>query len=245
MHERMSRSAILLRWFLILSIPIVSIVVTTTPAESYYSTYSANSYGGSYNGYEVFLSPAYHSGTAGARGECQFETERYMARETARYATYKQAAGHTLTERGYNTFIGWSSPTINKNDSNSLGVDLHIPIHSNAREENCYNYTLSNHGTHVIYVSSSGSSLASELMTRIGTYTGSYGDPSTGTNDLTCHVSSNCTAYSCLTELCDTSAVAAYVEAEYHTWNSGVTWLTRLDWQSRIGYGVDRYLGYP
>jgi len=45
---------------------------------------------------------------------------------------------------------------------------------------------------------------------------------------------------------------AAYIETEFHDWETGVDWLTSYDgsgayddWTWRIGWGVDSYLGYP
>jgi hypothetical protein len=204
----------------------------------------------SWNGKKVFLSPAYHTSEPGARGECQDQVERYMNRAIAQEAAYRgdRPGSVDFTERGYRVAIGWSTPTQNKNDSNSWGADIHIPLHSNAKSPGCGASSSANAGTMVIYVSTAGSNLSSYVRDAVGTwfdYQGTYGSPSPGINDLKCHVTSPCTPYSSLTELNDTTAIASYLENEYHTWVSGVNWLTRTDWQSRIGMAVDQYLGYP
>lgn len=49
-----------------------------------------------------------------------------------------------------------------------------------------------------------------------------------------------------LYELTATAMPAAYIEAEFHDWPSGVTWLADYDvWAWRVGWGVDQHLGYP
>jgi hypothetical protein len=216
------------------------ISATGAEAVSYY-------YPNPWNGKRVFLSPAYHGTTPGARGECSGEVERYMNRDIAREAGYRgyRPNNWVLTERGYRVAIGWAGPTQNKNDSNAWGADIHVPLHSNAKSGGCGASSTSNAGTVVIYVSSAGSSLSSWMRDNVGKATGIYGSPSPGTNDYKCHVTSSCTPYSSLTELNYTTAVASYLESEYHTWVTGVNWLNATDWQSRIGWAIDVYLGYP
>ncbi len=194
---------------------------------------------------KIFLSPAYHTATAGARQECKGKTERFMARENARIAGIGYQHGYVLVERGYDVAIGYSGPGTNRNESNAWGANYHLPIHSNA-SRGCSNPTPAQvAGTHVIYVSNAGSSLSSQIVSKVGPW-------SPGQNDKKGHVNTGITRFDCkpgggpnLTEVCDTNAVAAYIEAEFHDWNAGVDWLVKKDWQWRIGYAVDAYLGYP
>ncbi|MBT3247668.1 MAG: hypothetical protein HN361_02325 [Actinobacteria bacterium] len=240
-------------FFSIAFLAAASIVHFSSPAEATTGYWNGNS---PRNYYRVYLSPAWHSSTAGARGECLNKSERSMARVTAYHASvYDWVSGmFTLRERGYDVAVGIGSPVANKNDSNSWGANYHIPIHSNAAWGCSSPISSSNAGTRVIYVSSGGSGLASKLVYYVGqrNYT-SYGSPSPGTNDYRGHVNTGITSFDCisgngvpaLTEVCYTTAVAAYLEAEFHDWNTGASWLDTTNWQSRIGWSVDVYLGYP
>ncbi len=206
------------------------------------------------NGYKVYLSPAYHTSVAGARGECGSNTERLMAQDNV----YDAAVGgsssrgeyQNLITRGYMVRIGYSGPTTNKNSSNSWGSDLHIPVHSNGyggsgRPGGCSTTSTTGTGARIIWVSSSGESFATKIASSLSGAT-------PGTPDKECDINKGeCTSYRCgtypvLTELCNTSAVAAYSEVEFHDWNSGITFLhDHYNWAWRFGWAVDSYLGYP
>lgn len=209
-----------------------------------------------WNGYRVYLSPAYHTATAGARGECQGQTERTMARGIAQEATIGGSASRgeyqNLVTRGYYVRIGSNGPGTNKNSSNAWGADLHIPIHSNAyggsgRPGGCSTTSTNGTGARIIYTSSNGSVLAGHLAYTLGGAT-------PGSPDKKCNINGSdpCTSFRCngtgptLTELCNTIAVAAYSEIEFHDWNLGTQFLNdEYNWAWRIGWAVDRYFGYP
>ena len=208
-----------------------------------------------WNGKKIYLSPATHS-DAGSRGECQGASGMGTLNENTaafRFAYYaasgdyigssiSTSAYRNLRRRGYKVRIGRGTVSSAIENSNAWGATVHIPIHSNARPENCSDSTNSLHGTHVIYKSfgsTGGEGLALQMKDTIGA-------ASPGTNDLTCHNSSNCTAYNCLGELCNTVAKAAYLEREFHTWNLGAQWMKTDEYNSwRLGWAVDRFLGYP
>lgn len=208
-----------------------------------------------WNGKKVYLSPARHS-DAGGRGECAGNNglgtlnENTAAYRFAYYAatgnyvgaTTSTSAYRNLRTRGYKVRIGRGTVSSAISNSNAWGATVHIPIHSNARTESCGNTNASLHGTHVIYQSygaTGGEGLSDKLKTTIGAI-------SPGTNDLTCHNSSACTAFNCLGELCNTSAKAAYLEREFHTWNAGAKWMSTDQYNTwRLGWAVDSFLGYP
>jgi hypothetical protein len=208
-----------------------------------------------WNGKKVYLSPARHS-NAGSRGECRGSAgmgslnENTAAYRFAYYAATGDYVGNkkstsqyrNLRTRGYKVRIGRGTISSAIRNSNAWGATVHIPIHSNARSESCSNNTANRHGTHVIYKSygsKGGQGLSEELKKTIG-------PASPGTNDLICHNSSNCTAFDCLGELCKTVAKAAYLEREFHSWNRGAKWMKTDHYNTwRLGYAVDKFLGYP
>lgn len=109
---------------------------------------------------------------------------------------------------------------------------MHIPLHTNARTESCTDTVAANHGTQGFYVSTSGANCATSMASKVGSL-------SPGTTDTSVYRTN-------LAELNNTNAVACYLEAEFHTWNSGVTWIRdEVDWTWRIGWTVDAYYGYP
>ena len=213
-------------------------------ADEFYYSY------GAWNGKKVYLSPARHS-DAGGRGECGGNNENAMAFTTARAATngdhygdYTQdyssptGAGRNLRARGYQVRIGTGTINTAITNSNAWGTHIHIPIHSNARTESCTNTVLSPHGTVVISASAAGASLSTQMR-----YAHEASSP--GTGDQTCTDTSGCTSIT-LAELRQTTAVASYLEADFHSWNTGVNWVrSGHRWGWRISWGVDRYLGYP
>lgn len=206
---------------------------------------------GTWNGAKIYLSPARHSDT-GHRGECRRQSENEMAFRTARRATNGRYYGDSyqpdspwrnLRSRGYLVRIGTGSVSSAVRNSNAWGAHLHIPIHSNADVAGrCARTNAGRFGTVVIYKSygsSGGQGLARAIGERVG-------PASPGTRDYICHNSSSCTRFNCLAELCNTRARAAYLEAEFHTWNRGVDFVRKSYWWAwRLGWAVDRFLGYP
>jgi hypothetical protein len=212
-------------------------------ADEFYYSY------GTWNGKKIYLSPARHS-DSGSRGECSGKSENDMAYSTARngvngdwYGDYDSdyydpnGGGRNLRARNYQIRIGTGTIYSAVDNSNAWGSDLHIPIHSNASGSGTCGGSYG--GTVTIYKSSAGQAFAGQLR-----YTHEASSP--GTNDLTCYVGSSCTQASCLYELCSTTAVAGYLEADYHDWSGATGWLDAgYSWSWRIGWAVDRYLGYP
>ena len=208
-----------------------------------------------WNGKKVYLSPARHS-DAGSRGECTGSdgmgdlNENTAAYRYAYYAASGNYVGSSTSDspyrnlrlRGYKVRIGRGTVSSAISNSNAWGADVHIPIHSNARSESCSSTNTSRHGTHIIYKSygsTGGEGLSGFIKDTVGV-------SSPGTNDLICHNSSSCTAFDCLGELCKTSAKAAYLEREFHTWNTGAKWMKTDQYHSwRLGWAVDQFLDYP
>lgn len=208
-----------------------------------------------WNGKKVYLSPARHS-DSGARGECQGSSgmgsydENTAAYRFAYYAgsgnyvgsAISNSAGRNLRTRGYKVRIGRGTVSSAIQNSNAWGATVHISIHSNARKESCTNDNAASHGTVVIYKSygvSGGEGLSDFIKQTVGV-------SSPGSNDFICHNSSSCTAFNCLAELCNTAAKAAYLEREFHSWNRGAKWMNTDQYNAwRLGWAVDRFLGYP
>lgn len=209
---------------------------------------------GTWNGYRIYLSPARH-GDSGSRGECGTLGENDLAYWVAWDATngdyYNDAYDpsstlRNLRARGYRVRIGRGTLQSAIDNSNAWGADLHIPIHSNADVfGQCSRTDPSRFGTVVIYWSTStgGQALASQLLSTVGTSSG-YRSP--GTNDYTCYNPGHPCTQITLGELRYTSAVAAYMETEFHTWTTGYNWIYDSPiWAWRIGWGIDVYLNYP
>lgn len=210
---------------------------------------------GTWNGYRIYLSPATHS-NSGSRGECgslgENDLNNYVATDATSGTYYNDVYDPTspnrnLRARGYKVRIGRGTFSTAWQNSNAWGADLHIPLHSNADfHDQCGRTTASRFGTVVIYwhTSSGGPLLAAQLRDKLGTRSGEH---SPGTNDYTCpNPGHPCTSVSELSELKNTSAVAAYVESEFHTWTTGYNWLYESwVWAWRIGFAVDSHLGYP
>jgi hypothetical protein len=209
---------------------------------------------GTWNGKRIYLSPARHD-DSGSRGECGSLDENtlgyYLAYYAANSSYYSDAYNpsssyRNLRARGYKVRIGRGTLQSAIDNSNAWGATLHIPMHSNADKYNqCSRTDASRFGTVIIYwhTSGGGPDLAAKLRDRVGTYSGAT---SPGTNDFTCYNPGHpCTTIT-LGELRYTSAVAAYMESEFHTWNTGATWLSQAwQWGWRVGWAVDVHLGYP
>lgn len=205
---------------------------------------------GTWNGYRIYLSPARHT-DSGSRGECGTLGENDLAYWVAWDATngsyYNDVYNPTspsrnLRARGYRVRIGRGTLQSAIDNSNLWGADLHIPIHSNADVfGQCSRTNAASFGTVVIYWSSStgGQALATQLRNYVG-------PSSPGTNDYICYNPGHpCTTIT-LGELRYTSAVAAYLETDFHTWTTGYNWVYNSPvWAWRIGAAVDSHLNYP
>lgn len=210
------------------------------------------------NGRRVFLSVACHDGNDLVSGgpcidntSCSY-SENAGSNSIAVEAVIGTARGYpgfnNLLERGYTVRVGRGTARNNISRSNSWTTiwnsAVHIPIHSNAKSENCTNTTLSGHGTLGMYNSqvsatgkptSAGKTLADLLwQTTVGTHSPGTSDGPSIRNDLG--------------ELKPdgVEAVSAYLEAEFHTWNTGVTFLRDYrTWAWQIGNAVDSCFGKP
>lgn len=198
-------------------------------SDDYYWPGSSN-----WNGYAIYLSPAHHWN--GWKWGCDDYAEDFWMQNGIVPAA-ASGEGSDLQARGYYVRVGAADPDENVIRSNgwlSSGSDYHIPIHSNAHgSDNCGSYSASQSGTIVFHYpgSAAGEGLADSLAYTVG-------GESPGTTDYT----TDATFY----ELSETRMPAAYIETEFHDWQTGVDWLKSYnDWTWRIGWGVDRYLGYP
>lgn len=195
---------------------------------------------GSWNGKKIYLSPARHADT-GSRGECRNGSENVIGYYAAR-ATGVGYGGtsdvQNLVNKGYKVRIGRGTVSTAIERSNNWNADLHIPLHSNATTGGCGTTSENEGGTWTIYESNAGERLSNKIRRDLG-------PSSPGDNERTC-TSSQCTVFDCLGELCDTQAVASYVEAEFHTWNRGIDWLREQQtWSYRIVQAIELHLDYP
>jgi hypothetical protein len=190
-----------------------------------------------WNGKVVYLSQACHD-----RGDtvchtntgCDGFDENVNARMVAIAAATSQGSRHlNLLERGYKVVRGNGLTTSNIANSNRVGADVHVPIHSNAINRSCETkLSADRFGTHVMYVSKAGRKCA-QIMTSV------VGAASPGTNDARQYRTD-------LGELNQTNAVACYLEQEYHVWDQGVSWMQdRNTWSWRLAGSIDSFLGYP
>jgi hypothetical protein len=194
------------------------------------------------NGYKIYLSPATHAPYSGSNPNygCDSHNENYWAEQLG--WTAAAGAGTDLVARGYSVRLGNSGYVTNKNSSNSWGADYHIPLHSNApgstSQWDCtapYDLSYSASGTLLLYYpgSSGGAGMSDNLVYTVGGSSPGYGTDK--------KISSTC-----CTEITATNAYAAYLESGFHTFNPDQDWLQDEDsWGWRVGWGVDRYLGYP
>ncbi|GIU91627.1 MAG: hypothetical protein KatS3mg011_0533 [Acidimicrobiia bacterium] len=182
-----------------------------------------------WNGIKVYLSPAKHSPD---NTGCDSFSENTEARDNA------LKAKDWLYSYNYAVRVGDGDYTQNTSDSNNWGSDVHIPIHSNAGTWDCTSpYDYSNGGTWTMYASTNGRKLATKILYRMD-------GESPGTND---RVGTDVElSGKHLYELRYTNAVAAYVEAAFHTFGPDEDWL-RLN--STVGTlvarGIDDYFGNP
>jgi len=189
------------------------------------------------NGEKVYLSQACHNGQT---SNCQENTGclGHMGEnawsDVFADATLRDATGSGgLLDRQYIVRIGNGTVSQNILSSDAWGAKMHIPLHSNAEPWDCMSpYNTATFGTWGMYVSTNGSQLADQLRLRIG-------PSSPGTNDKIVKRTD-------LGELNETNAVAAYLEAEFHTYGLGWPWLHDYEsWDWRLGYAVDVCRGYP
>lgn len=210
---------------------VISLVTAALPAQAD-STWIPNPN----NGERVYLSRSCHDrGT----GSCQenigcagHEGENVWSSSLATSALFDRGSGAGLVNRQYLVRIGDGLTSTNIASSNAWGALMHIPLHSNAGQFDCGSSQGHNWGTWGMYVSSRGRQLAEQLRTQIGVV-------SPGGNDQVVYRGD-------LGELTQTNAVAAYLEAEFHTYGAGVPWLqNEASWSWRIGLAVDQCRGYP
>lgn len=189
------------------------------------------------NGYKIYVSPAKH--TPDNVG-CDSHGESTWARAAA--TTAAAGAGLDLVARGYSVRLGSGNFSQNKDSSNAWGSDYHIPMHSNApgsaSQWDCVSpYNLDNGASGTLLMHYPGSTGGSGLSDNL-VFTLAGVSPGRGQDKK---ISSTC-----CTEITATTAKAAYIESAFHTFNPDQDWLqTHADWGWRVGYGVDRYLGYP
>lgn len=189
------------------------------------------------NGQKVYLSISCHdrgTGSCQTNIGCDGFDENVRSEKVANAAAKGDASGVNLLGRQYKVRIGDGLTSQNVNRSNDWNAKMHIPLHSNAKNNQCDSPVSSDAygGTHPLYVSSNGRQLARQLLLTMDS-------ASPGTNDQVIQRND-------LTELNDTNAVAGYLEAEFHTWNKGVNFMRdSAEWAWLIGYAVDRCRGYP
>jgi len=219
--------------FVVIALTLAGLPLNSSQADT---TYGANN-----TRQRIYLSPAYHTADAGARGECQWpngtnRSERGMARgladETATLVNKKYVGdaifitdvnNSGLVANDFIVRVGDGDPVEASTRSNNWNASAHIPLHSNAGlPAGCAN-TSDNRpvaGTRQIYRSGDGNDLPTRMANQLEAVT-------PGTGDRICTIA-NCTNVSCLQELCAIDAFrASYSETEFHDWNEGVDFLTQ------------------
>lgn len=181
---------------------------------------------GKSNGYKVYLSPAKHSPEkTGCNNYQESVNARKIAVETAK----------DLQAMGYTVMVGEGDYLANTNSSNSWKPNLHIPIHSNATTFDCSGTNPLRGGTWLMYYSTSGSAASDKILAAMQS-----GSPGTNDKKLTDVAATGGSLY----ELRNTSAVAAYVEAAFHTYGPDVNWLLQHgSVGQRITNGIHGYSG--
>lgn len=221
-----------------LMIGVVLAVLSVAMPVSADTTYNPPS--GTWNGKIIYVSQACHDGNDGVPGGpclpnygCSSYNENIQSSTTSATTIFGVGAGSNLLERGFKAIRGNGTLNQNVSASNAAGAHIHIPQHTNAKSESCSSTSTSGHGTLGLYRPGTNSATCATLIKN------QVGPGSPGTSDGTQ------SRYD-LGEINSTSATACYVEAEYHTWNTGVTWIRdEVNWTWRVGWVVDTYLGYP
>lgn len=195
--------------------------------------------GGGWNGHKIYLSVACHDGTDGVPGGpcitnpgCQNYSENAESSTMATTTAIGIGTGDNLIERGYRARVGDGTLNQNVSNSNAWGADMHVPLHTDARDaDTCANTDNSKHGTSGLYLQNNDRTCATTLRDQVG-------QASPGTND-------KIVPRDDLGEL-RANAVACYLEADFHTWNRGVNWIeNEVNWTWRVGQTVDLYFGWP
>ena len=131
-----------------------------------------------WNGYKVFLSPAYHNG--GNTGCSGYVEDGFAAGAVDIAREAASGWGTDLLNRHYYVRVRWGvSFTTKVSDSNAWGADMHVALQSNGKAKICGAGT-SYGGTYAIYQYSSQIALANQFKARIG-------PSSPGTNDQACY----------------------------------------------------------
>lgn len=196
---------------------------------------------GTWNGKVVYVSQACHDASDGIAGGpcipnsgCLNFNENNQSSVTAATTISGTGNGLNLLERGYKAVRGNGTVGQNIANSNSTGADLHVPLHTNA-PGGAYSCTSTNsgiHGTQPQYRYPAQQNCGNLLLSGVG-------GASPGTNDKLVYRTQ-------LGELNSVNAVTCYLEAEFHTWNTGVNWIRdEVNWTWGVGWTVDNYLGYP
>jgi hypothetical protein len=198
-----------------------------------------------WNGYRIYLSKPTHD-NAGSRGECRGRNENVMGEYNARDAAVgfaDSSSAMDLVERGYEVRLGATTYQEAVNNSNLWSATAHVPVHSNATTTyDCTSTSGTSKGMWAIHTTDYNSSQ------NLGEWLKYWMEPVTpGTGDRLCLNGTSCVDGRNLHELTATTAYRkAYVEAEFHTWNTGSDFLMNdLTWQWRISAGIDSHLGNP
>ena len=190
-----------------------------------------------WNGKVIYLSQACHDrgdtvchDNTGCRGFSENGNSYRLAMSTIQGGSTDKL---NLLERGYKVVRGNGLTRKNIANSNKVGADLHVPLHSNAISAACESKKpASRYGTHVMYVSKAGKACAAAMVQHVGV-------SSPGTNDTRQYRTD-------LGELNQTNAVACYLEQDFHVWQRGVSWMKDRDtWSWRLAGAIDVYMGYP
>ena len=191
-----------------------------------------------WNGYRIFLSVACHDRGTGSCHEnpgCDGFGENANSLAIARTLTFVGTAEQpSLVQRGYAVRIGTGFTRDNIVNSNGYLVDrahsLHVPIHSNAAGADACGSL--DGGTELLFNGADSRAAAEAVLAALGPASPGSGDRLGERPDLA--------------ELNATTAVSAYIEAEYHTWPTGVAWLKDpATWAWRISDGIDACFGTP
>ena len=194
---------------------------------------------GTWNGKKVFLSPAHHGGYGNPpvlKTGCNGYVENDGALAIARQAS---TVGGGLAAMGYKVRIGRRDRRTNRENSNAWKSTVHVPIHSNANNENypsaydCtppYNLDQSFSGTEIFHAGSTkGTKLAQALLNRLRS-----ASPGRGSDDLR--------DGNHLGEVSNTTMPAAYVEMAYHTFGPDMASMRDAPnwWGALIAIGIDQ-----
>lgn len=216
-------SQVLARNSIIVALVIIALAPRPTIAgTAYYPTQT--------NGYAIYLSPAKHSPE-------KYGCDGYA--ESAGANLVAQVVKDWLFNVGYMVQIGDGDPAHNISESNAWGSDVHIPIHSNAREPyNCADTDPQLGGTWLMYADNADYVIADKILNRMRSY-------SPGTNDRI-GTDAQLSAIGSLGELRHTTMPAGYVEAAFHTFKPDKDWLVQsAAVAERIAWGIDDYFGNP